>query len=271
MNSLLPEWAACRHVILGMVHVPALPGSSKYEGDPTLIEDAVLRDAQALCDGEVDGLVLENFGDAPCAKGRVDATTVAWMTRLATAVKQRFAVPLGVNVLRNDGRGALAIAQAAAAEFIRVNILAGARVTDQGVIEGISHSLLRDRARLGCRQIKIFADVNVKHSVALVSRDLRAEVSELVERAGADALIVSGVATGQPADAAELKEVRDAIVEVPVFVGSGVNANNWDRFSLSCDGCIVGSSLKRDGRVECPVDPERVKRLVGRIRQADVS
>ena len=110
--------------------------------------------------------MMENFGDVPFFPGRVPASVVAQMTAMACAVRDEVKLPLGINVLRNDGVSALAVAQAAGASFIRVNVLCGARVADQGLIQGIAHDLLRERAALGAAEIKIFADVDVKHSAA---------------------------------------------------------------------------------------------------------
>ena len=181
--------------VIGMVHAPPLPGSPRYGGDPEAARDAMLRDAEALVKGGIDGLLLENFGDAPFWPRRVPAATVAHMTALAAELKRRFRVPLGINVLRNDGQSALAIAAAVGAQFIRVNVLCGARLTDQGLLEGIAAKLLRDRAALGASVVKIFADVNVKHSAPLAARPLDDEARELVERGGADGLIVTGPST----------------------------------------------------------------------------
>ena len=244
--------------IIGMLHAPALPGSPGGRFTQRLaIRDAVLLDAAALVEGGVHALMLENFGDAPFASGRVPAETVAAMTWLAGEIRNKFDVPLGINVLRNDGRSALAIAAAVGARFLRVNILSGARVTDQGVIEGIAHDLLRDRDRLGA-DVAIFADVDVKHSAPLVRRSLAEEVPELLERGGAEALIVTGTATGAAADPGLLAEVRSLAKPHPVFVGSGVTAENVHAFR-DADGFIIGTAFKREGRVSDPVDAERVR------------
>ena len=195
--SLVPEWLERRHPVIGMLHAPPLPGAPHYDGDWPAVVKRVCDDAETLTAGGVDGLMLENFGDAPFLPGRVEAVTVAAMTALAHEVTRRFPLPLGINVLRNDGRSALAIAAVVGARFIRVNVLCGARVTDQGIITGIAHDLLRERAALGATNVRILADVDVKHSAPLAPRSLVDETHELVARGGADAVIVSGAATGQ--------------------------------------------------------------------------
>ncbi|MBS0202693.1 MAG: BtpA/SgcQ family protein [Planctomycetes bacterium] len=267
--SLLPEWAGIKVPVIGMLHCPPLPGSHACRGDLDEILRFVLQDAQSLRDGGVNGLMLENFGDTPFHPDRVPAITVAAMTALACAVRQRVPLPLGINVLRNDGRSALAVAAASGASFIRVNVLCGARVTDQGLIQGIAHDLLCERANLGCSGIRILADVDVKHSAPLATRPLDIETRDLVERAHADAVIVSGHATGTATDLESLSIVSQAAGAVPVFVGSGVNNENVASLMQSgARGLIVGSSLKCDGKLFNPVDTKRVGCLMNAVAAA---
>src|SRR5947209_4747086 len=143
--NLIPQLtlATVAKPIIGMLHLPPLPGTPRYALPIAQILEHVLRDADALSTGGVHGLMLENFGDVPFFPGRVGSETIAAMTAIAVEVRKRFALPLGINVLRNDGCSALAIAAAVGASFIRVNVLCAARVTDQGIIQGIAHHLLR--------------------------------------------------------------------------------------------------------------------------------
>jgi membrane complex biogenesis BtpA family protein len=255
--SLLPQWSGIKPVI-GMVHLMALPGSPRFAGDLRAICDAALRDAEALAAGGVHGIMMENFGDAPFYPGRVPASVVAHVTAIAAEIRRAIPdVPLGINVLRNDGQSALAVAHAVGASFIRVNVLCGARVTDQGVIQGIAHDLLRERAHLGAHDIKIMADVDVKHSAPLAARPIVDEVDDTIERGLADAVIITGAETGAAADPTSLRLLREAIPDAPLIVGSGLTRENAHRFD-EADAAIVGTSLKgEDGRVEA----SRVKAL----------
>ncbi len=249
--------------IIGVLHLRALPGAPGYEGDLDGIAEALMSDVRALCDGGVDALLLENFGDTPFHPGPVPAAITAHMTALATAVRIASDLPLGINVLRNDASSALAVAHACGAQFIRVNVLCGARVTDQGIIEGKAHELMRQRALLDAEHIAVWTDVDVKHSAALAPQPVDQEVYDLLERGGADALIVSGTGTGQSANLDQLKQVKQAAGDSPVLVGSGVTAETIGSCLQTADGVIVGTSMKYDGLVTNPVDPERVKALVG--------
>src|SRR5438552_147379 len=177
MSPLLPQWSSVPKPVVGMLHLPALPGAPRYDGKARAITDSALRDADALASGGVHGLMLENFGDVPFHPGRVPAHTVAAMTAIAGEVRRRFPeLPLGVNVLRNDGQSAMAIAAAVGAHFVRVNILYGARLADQGIIQGIAHELLRDRAMLRAEHVRIFADVDVKHSAPLAAMTIESKI-----------------------------------------------------------------------------------------------
>jgi membrane complex biogenesis BtpA family protein len=250
-----------------MLHLPPLPGSPRAAMRLEAIREHVLRDAQALVLGGIDGLVLENYGDVPFTAGRVAVDTACAMKWLAREVRREHPqLPLGINVLRNDCLSALAIAHAVGASFIRVNVLAGARLTDQGIIQGIAHELLGERRQIGADDVKVLADVAVKHSAPLAPQSLAEEAADLAERALADGLIVTGRATGQAAKLADLSEVKSAAAGCPVFVGSGITAENVAEFARLADGLIVGSSLKVDGRVSKPVDPARVRALVAAAR-----
>jgi membrane complex biogenesis BtpA family protein len=264
---LHPTWADRTHVVIGMIHLRALPGSPGFDtvGDMRCL---AVEDARALRDGGVDGLMIENFGDVPFFPGRVPANTVAYMTAVAAEVRRAVPdLPLGINVLRNDGLSALAVAHAVQASFIRVNVLCGARVTDQGLIQGIAHDLLRERTKLKAHDVKILADVDVKHSAPLAPRPLGDEVDDLIERALADAVIVSGAGTGKATDPQKFQQVKAAVRgRVPVMIGSGITADSLKEFLPHADGFIVGTAFKMDGRPTNPVDVERVNRLMQRLK-----
>ncbi|MEP6821645.1 MAG: BtpA/SgcQ family protein [Chthoniobacterales bacterium] len=266
MNALHPAWNGLPKVVIGMLHLPALPGAPRARLDLAQIRANLLRDVETLADGGVHGLMMENFGDVPFYPNRVPAHVIAQMTALAGAVRERTEVPLGINVLRNDGRAALAVAHAVGASFIRVNVLCGARVADQGLIQGIAHDLLRDRALLGAETVKIFADVDVKHSAALATRPIEDEVADVIERGLAEAVIVSGAGTGKATDPAQVIQVRSAAGDTPIFIGSGITAETLGQFLASADGFIVGTALKQDGIATNPVDAARVRALMAILR-----
>lgn len=264
-----PEWSTIRKPVIGMLHVPPLPGAPRFAGNLKGLSDHVLRDADALASGGVHGLMLENYGDLPFYPDRVPAYVVAHLTALACAVRRAFPqLPLGINVLRNDGRSALAVAHAAGAAFIRVNVLCGARVADQGILHGIAHDLLRERALLGAQTtVRIFADVDVKHSAALAPRALEDEVADTIHRGLADALIVSGSGTGLRTNPAHVASARKAAGgHAPVFVGSGVTVRSLPDYLPCADGFIIGSAFKPGNDPAQPVGVARVRELISSLQ-----
>jgi len=256
-------------VVVGMVHLDALPGAPDFGGDRAAIRDAALRDARRLEAGGVDALMVENFGDAPFHADDVPKHVVAAMAAVVRDLRRETDLPLGVNVLRNDAEAAVSVAAAAGADFVRVNVHAGARLTDQGVVEGKAAETVRLRDRLDA-DVSILADVDVKHSAALAERPLTEEVAELIERGHADGVVASGAGTGHETDRDHLRAVVDARddlgVDAPVFVGSGVTQETVGETLDLADGAIVGTALKEDEETTAPVDEARVRELVDEAR-----
>jgi membrane complex biogenesis BtpA family protein len=244
-----------------MVHLGALPGSprDRGEGIGTVIERAIA-DAKALTDGGASAIMIENFFDAPFAKDTVPPHTVAAMTRAVMAVRAATSLPLGVNVLRNDARSAIAISHVCGAQFVRVNVWVGAAVTDQGIIEGAARSAILYRRELGAN-VAIFADVFVKHAVQLGGGSLQDAARDAVHRGQADALIVTGSATGSCTPVADVQAVKEAAPGTPVLIGSGFGVESAAALMAHSDGAIAGTSLKQKGDVAAPVDPDQVRTL----------
>lgn len=267
LASVLGLPADRSRAVVGMVHLRALPGSPRWDGDMGAVVRAALDDARALAEGGADALVVENHGDVPFTAGRVDAASVAGMAVAIAEIRRRVSLPVGVNVLKNDVRSALAVAAATGARFVRVNVHVGAVVADQGVIQSEAHDTLRYRRLLGL-DIAILADVQAKHGTPLAPVPIEQEARDCWGRGMADALVVSGVATGEPTPMSDLKRVRGAVPEAPLLVGSGATPETVADLLSVADGVIVGTSLKRDGRLANPVDVDRVRRLVAAARGA---
>ncbi len=225
---------------------------------------AALRDAERLVEAGFDGLVVENFGDAPFFKDSVPAITVAAMARVASEIRRVAGLPLCVNVLRNDALSAMSVAVASGAQAIRVNIHTGARLTDQGIVEGRAADTLRLRHALGAQEVQVWADVSVKHSTALGNppRTLAEEVPDLVKRGKAQGLVVSGVATGSPVEVERVRQVAELGSGCPVLIGSGVDEGNARELLRFASGLIVGTSVKEQGVTTAPVDLARARGLV---------
>ncbi|MBL4848771.1 MAG: BtpA/SgcQ family protein [Planctomycetes bacterium] len=266
-----------RAALVGVVHLQPLPGSPLWEaaGRPSLesIVARALSDAEAYLAAGFDGVIVENFGDAPFFK-RAPLETVACLTRCARAVVEAAGdAPVGVNVLRNDGQAALSIALATGARFVRINVLSGAAVTDQGLIEGEAATLLRLRAQLGAgpsgaSPIALLADVHVKHAQPLAGGSLTTAALDTAKRGLADALIVSGAGTGFAPSPERLREAREAVPETPLWLGSGLSVENCAQLAPLLSGAIVGSAAETEGRAGNPVDPARARAVLSAFRAA---
>lgn len=250
-------WGRDKPALVGMVHLGALPGAPAWRGPMSAVLDAAARDAEALLAGGCDALLVENMGDLPWLRGGVPPWTTAAMA-LATERVVRLGAPVGVQILAAANREALGVAVAAGAAFVRVEGFAWAHVADEGWIDACAGALLRDRAALGS-SVAVWADVQKKHAAHAVTADLTlADLAHGAAMAGADVLIATGSATGQPTDPAHLAAMRTA--GRPVAIGSGVTPQNAGGL-LDADVWIVGSWLKVDGDWRNPVDPERVRAL----------
>ena len=255
-KSIFPKG---RKLLIGVVHLAPLPGSPRWRGNLERLIELAVNDARAYERGGAHAVFIENFGDIPFAKTNVGAETIAAMAAAGRAVRAAIQLPMGFNVLRNDARAALALCAACAGSFIRVNVHTGAMLTDQGIIEGKACETLRYRERI-CPGARIFADVHVKHAAPLGDWPIEIAARDTSERGLADALIVSGTGTGEAALVSDLEKVRRACPAAKILLGSGVTAENAHEYPHA-DGFIVGTSLKRNGRVGNPVDEKRVTAL----------
>ncbi|MFT4648452.1 MAG: membrane complex biogenesis BtpA family protein [Glaciecola sp.] len=251
-----------RRIVIGVVHLPALPGAPGYCGSMSRVIEFAKADARALAEGGVDGIIVENFGDKPFFGETVPPETIASMAvALREIIGEAGDCPVGANVLRNDAAAALALCAATGAGFLRVNVHVGAAVTDQGLIQGAAAETLRRRQVL-CPDAALLADVHVKHATPLGSESLEQAAIDTWKRGMVDGLVVSGLGTGQAPDAERVQRIRAVLPEASLLLGSGTDSNNAKSLLAQANGAIVASSLKIDGVLEAPVDREKVKRFV---------
>lgn len=253
--------------VIGVVHLLPLPGSPRFSSSMEEILERAVHDAKAYVTGGVDGLIIENYGDTPFYPGQVGPETVSAMTHIASRIKSDFDIPIGIQVLRNDARAALAIAKVIGGQFIRVNVLTEAMVTDQGIIEPKAYELLRFRKFLDAEDIKIFADVHVKHAALLAERDIADSAEDLALRSLGDAIIVTGTVTGRRTNIRDIERVRTrkTISDIPLIVGGGVHIENVNNYFPIVDGIIIGTGLKVDNVTTNPVDVTKVEEFMRRM------
>ncbi len=259
-----------RPILCGVIHLPAMPGAPRASLSATECARLAAADARALDAAGFDAIIVENFGDAPFFATKVPPITVAAMTACAIAVRD--AAPsraLGVNVLRNDAEAALSVAVASGAAFVRINVHIGARVTDQGVIQGDAATTLRLRRALGGDDVAVWGDVDVKHSAPLgPPRPIAQEVEDLVKRGGAAAVLVTGEGTGKGVDLEKLSAVKRAAraSSAPVLVASGATIDTLPALASVADGVIVGTALRKGYVPGGAIDGELAKEFAGAFR-----
>ena len=229
--------------------------------------EAALRDARRLARAGFDALLVENHGDAPFPKDSSEPHVHAAMALVVKALQDETVLPVGVNCLRNDALGAMGVAAVTGARFIRVNVLVGTSATDQGIIEGRARELLAYRSRLAA-PVAILADLDVKFATPLQRQEIPEALQSLIQRGGADGIIVTGPATGTAPDPEEVAAVSLALPQgTPLVVGSGVSSENLSHFDERVSGFIVGSSLKEGGDVSAPVAPGRAEAFMASLRE----
>jgi membrane complex biogenesis BtpA family protein len=259
-----------RKVVIGVIHLRPLPGAPAYDGEGmrAIVAEAVA-EASRYRDGGVDGLIVENHGDIPFVRpAALGPETAACMAVIADAVRRGAGLPVGVNVLANGAVQAIAVAKAAGAAFIRVNQWANAYVANEGILDGEAGAAARYRAMLRGQEIRIFADVHVKHGAHAITADRSiAELARDVEFFDADAAIATGQRTGDAATVAEMRAIAQGCA-LPLLVGSGATATNIAAIFAEADGVIVASSVKRDGVWWNAVDPERLRAFMAEADRA---
>lgn len=252
-----------QRLLLGVVHLHALPSARRHRSMDEVLA-AALADARAIARGGGDGLVVENFGDAPFHKGNaadpVPPDVAAALAVAAYELRRETGLPVAVNCLRNDGVAAIGAAVVAGARWVRVNVLTSAYVTDQGLIEGEAARLAAYRKQVNWRG-ELLADFLVKHAAPLAAVDVACGAKDLAERSGADGIVLSGARTGAAVDADLLDQVQRAIAGFPIWIGSGLCRENAAALWPRCAGAIVGTSIKRGGKVHAPVDAKRLAQL----------
>jgi membrane complex biogenesis BtpA family protein len=224
--------------IIGMIHMPPLPGAPGNKLSMMQLTEFALSEADLLEGAGLDACIVENVGDVPLYKENLPPYSVAAMATVTKAVVEHTKMKVGVNMLRNACEEALSVAHVAGAQFIRCNILIGAYATDQGIIEGCAAKVARLKKALNSN-VLVFGDVHVKHAYPIFNVEIEYAAQDLAERGGADAVIVSGARSPVPPSFERVKKVRDAITK-PVLIGSGISLANVKQFYQRSDGLIIG-------------------------------
>jgi len=259
--ALIDSLFGVPRALIGVIHLQALHGTPLNKLDISAISSIAVEEARQYQDAGFQGVMIENTHDRPYLKAGVGPEITAAMAIIGAEVKRATELPLGVQVLAGANSSALAVALACGASFVRVEGYVFAHVADEGLIEASAGTLLRYRRAIGADHIQVFADLKKKHSAHAITADIDiAETAKAAEFFLVDGVIVTGVATGQPAEPGEVTSVSQA-VSVPVIIGSGITKENLHLYAAA-NAFIVGSSIKQDGLWSKPIDPDRARALV---------
>jgi membrane complex biogenesis BtpA family protein len=268
-GNWLTELTGAAKPIIGMVHLPALPGTPLYDAASGMqgVRDWVARDLDALQRGGIDAVMFCNENDRPYRLD-ADVASVAAMADVVASTRSDVSVPFGVNVLW-DPKATLAVAAATGAMFAR-EIFAGAFAGDFGLWVRTAGDAFRYRSEVGAESCRLLFNINAEFAAPIAPRPLADVARSVVFSSMPDALCVSGPITGQPADASGLADVAHAVADsgVPVLVNTGFRASNAAELLRFADGAVVGSSLKVDGITWNPVDEARVRELMAIVKDA---
>lgn len=264
--GVIPSLFGVPRALVGVVHTRPLPGTPGASCAIDRIVETAVAEARVYASAGFHGVLIENTHDRPYLKGDVGPEIVAAMAVIGYEVRKAAALPLGVQVLAGANHSAMAVALACGASFVRVEGFVFAHVADEGLIESSAGRLLRYRRAIGADDIRVFADIKKKHSAHALTADVTlAETARAAEFFLVDGVIVSGIATGEPTDAADVQSVARA-VGVPTLVGSGVTAANVHDYA-DADALIVGSSIKQGGVWSGPIDESRARALAQAFNQ----
>ncbi len=253
-------------ILIGMVHVRALPSSPLNKMSLEEIVSKSVEEALIYKKSGFDAVMIENMHDRPYIAVKADPVVIASMAIIGHEVKRATSMPLGVQILTAANKEALAVALASSSDFIRAEAFTFAHIAHSGFINACAGELVRYRKEIGSNAL-IFADIKKKHAAHSITSDVDiASQARTAERFLADALIVTGQETGMPASIEDVK-VASKSVNIPVLIGSGINYKNIINYLPFADGFIVGSSLKKESFWYNEIDKKAVDKLVEVVKK----
>jgi membrane complex biogenesis BtpA family protein len=260
MNTTKEFFGLNKQFVIGMVHCLPLPGTPGFCGDCSVVAKQAVQDAITLEKAGVDAIIVENMGDTPFGI-TLDTEQVAALASISALVREKVSLPIGIDAAMNDYRAAISIALAIGGDFVRIPVFVDTVEFYGGVISPCAREAMTFRNHLGAEHIRIFADIQVKHTHMMLTHVSIEDSAKAAADCGADAIIVTGTHIGEETPLELISRVKK-VVKVPVIAGSGVKTGNIKEQLTIADGAIVGSSLKEGGEISNPVSYELTKALV---------
>lgn len=233
--------------LIGMIHVPALPGTPFNKLSPKEIVNKCIEEAIIYKSAKIDSIMIENMHDAPYLKRNVGPEITSLMTIIGYEVRKIFPEEsIGVQILAGANKESLSVAYSAGLDFIRAEGFVFGHLADEGFFESDAGELLRFRKNICAENIKIFTDIKKKHSANMITSDVSIfDMAKNAQFFGSDGIIITGTSTGGEADIEDLQQVQKC--SLPILIGSGITYENIDNYFDYANGFIVGSYFKKDG------------------------
>ncbi len=249
--------------VIGMVHCLALPGTPGFCGDMKKVIDQAVNDAITLEKAGMDAIIVENMGDGNFGV-KLDIEQTCALAAVSAIVAQNVKIPIGIDAAMNDYETNFSIAKAVGAQFVRIPVFVDTVEFFGGIINPVAREALKFRKNLGAEDVKILADIQVKHTHMVLTHVSIEDSAKTAEACGADAIIVTGTHIGVETPIEIIQRVKK-VTSIPVIAGSGVKTNNIKEQLNIADGAIVGSSLKEGGKLSNPISLELCKDLIGAL------
>ncbi|HAF63176.1 MAG TPA: SgcQ protein [Anaerolineaceae bacterium] len=252
--------------IIAMLHLNALPGDPLYGPQDSMNEIVRMarQDLHNLQDGGVDGIIFSNEFSLPYQRA-ISLVTVSAMARVIGELMSDLRIPFGVDVI-SDAQATIELAAATGARFAR-GTFTGAYVGDGGVQNTDVSKTLRRKHDLNLFDLRLLYFVNQESDVYINDRDIQAIARSMIFKCAPDGLCVSGESAGSAAGLELFSRVKEVASQTPVFANTGCNIDNIADILSICDGAVVATTFKKDGKFENHVDLERVKAFMDRVKE----
>ncbi|MBI2033039.1 MAG: BtpA/SgcQ family protein [Candidatus Levybacteria bacterium] len=247
-----------KKTMIGMIHLPALPGYPKHTGMDDVIQKA-LSDLNTLQKAGFDGILVENDNDQPHQIG-VSKTISNAFTKVMEQICRNATIPVGMEIIY-DMLETIRVAHKVRADFVRLDVFVDSVETEWGKITAQPKEIVELKKKLGADNLVLLTDIQVKHAKMLQEKTIAASTQEAIEN-GSDALIVTGDWTGHAPSISDCKSINNFASNFPLLIGSGFNIYNSKALLQYADGAIVGTSIKTGEYV----DFTKAKKLINSVR-----
>lgn len=259
----MPKFEFKKNMIIGMVHLLPLINTTHYKDNNEEIIKRAIEDAKTLEGANVDAIMVENMGDSPLRETLKHEQAIM-LAVIVSKIVDAVNIPVGVDAAFNDYKTSLSISKATGASFIRIPVFVDTVIYHDGIIYPKGASAIEYRKEIMASDVKILADIQVKYTYMLNQNIKIEDSAKMAEANHADAVIVTGSSSGDETPIDLVERVK-RIVKIPVFIGSGLSESNILKELSIADGAIVGSSLKKDKKIENPISFELTRKLLEKI------